>query len=78
MNRLEFLEKTNQYVRYKFYPEGDMNDYGIVQVDIHNYERSLIKAAKVKYDMYTCQAWKKVEQFVKKGEYPKIAISAWY
>lgn len=34
MLTLELLKLTDEYVQYKFFPEDDKSNFGIVQVDV--------------------------------------------
>lgn len=43
MLTLELLELTKEYVQYKFYPEGITDTFGIVQVNLNDFSRVLVK-----------------------------------
>jgi hypothetical protein len=72
-------KQTKEYVQYKFFPEGNESDYGIIQVDIGTLNRSLIKDTDANYaSTYKGHALYKISQYVEKGEFPETAISIWY
>lgn len=77
MLTLELLMLTAEYVQYKFYPEGDRDNFGIVQVGLKDFERALIKDAEDVGSEYKGQAWAQVTRLIKRGEFPAESGSAW-
>lgn len=79
MIKLRLLKLTDEYVQYKFFPEGDMNDFGIVQVSLKNcLERFIVKKAKNSLSMYELHAMAHVSNFVKNDNFPETSAREWY
>ena len=79
MLTLELLELTDEYVQYKFYPEDDKDNFGVVQVDIKDHtKRFVVQNAKDVSDMYKGMALYRVSLLVKNGEFPQTSACAWY
>ena len=79
MLTLELLELTEEYVQYKFFPEGDKNNFGIVQVDVREpMNRFVVQNAKDISNMYKGMALYRVSLLVKNGEFPQTSACAWY
>lgn len=76
---LELLELTEEYVQYKFYPEGKKDNFGIVQVNRKNFkDRFIVKEALDVSDMYRGMAMVRVGMLVQDGEFPETSACAWY
>lgn len=79
MLTLELLALTDEYVQYKFYPEDDKNNFGIVQVDVKEpTKRFVVQDAKDVSGMYKGMAMVKVSLLAKNGEFPQTSACAWY
>ena len=79
MLTLELLELTEEYVQYKFYPEGKKDNFGIVQVNRKNFtDRFIVKEAIGLSDMYQVMAMFRVGKLVQDGEFPETSACAWY
>lgn len=79
MLTLELLELTEEYVQYKFYPEGKKDNFGIVQVNRKNFkDRFIVKEAVDVSDMYRVMAMFRVGKLVQDGEFPETSACAWY
>lgn len=79
MLTLELLELTEEYVQYKFYPEGKKDNFGIVQVNRKNFkDRFILKEALDVSDMYRGMAMVRVGMLVQDGEFPETSACAWY
>ena len=78
MLTLELLELTEEYVQYKFFPEGKEDNFGIVQVNLADFNRVLIKDAQNVHDWYRRHAWAQVERLARRGVFPQRSGAAWY
>lgn len=79
MVRIEFLKKTDDFVQYRFYPECKDDDFGVVQVTLKDFVRTLVRDTDKKYmSWYKRHAWKLVEKYARKNEFPEIAEAIWY
>lgn len=79
MLTLELLELTEEYVQYKFYPEGKKDNFGIVQVNRKNFkDRFILKEAVDVSDMYRGMAMVRIDKLVQDGEFPETSACAWY
>lgn len=79
MLTLELLELTEEYVQYKFYPEGKKDNFGIVQVNRKNFKnRFVVQEAVDVSDMYQVMAMFRVGKLVQDGEFPETSACAWY
>ena len=77
MLTLELLEVTKEYVQYKFYPEGIIDTFGIVQVNLNDFSRVLVKDVDGVSSGYKGQAWAQVERLARKGTFPEKSGAAW-
>ncbi len=78
MLTLELLKLTEEYVQYKFFPEGNEDNFGIVQVSLKNYlDRFVVKDAYDVSDVYHGMAMVRVGMLVKAGEFPQKSGMAW-
>lgn len=78
MIRLELLELTKEYVRYKFFPDDEGNDFGVVQVDRRNLKRSLVQETKAgDSTWYRLHAWNSVARFIEKNNFPEKIVIGW-
>lgn len=78
MVTIELCKKTKEYVQYKFYPEGKTEKFGIVQVNLSDFKRVLVKDIENEWSAYKGHAWREVERFARKGEFPQHSMVAWY
>lgn len=79
MLTLELFELTKEYVQYKFFPEGDKGNFGIVQVNLKNFkDRFVVRNARDVSDMYKGMALYRVSKLVEHGELPETSACAWY
>lgn len=77
MVKIEFLELTENLVRYKYFPE-DSNDYGIVSLNRKTKERILEKVLE-KYSLkYAAHALYRMEKYLREEKFPEMDIVAWY
>ncbi|MBR6636025.1 MAG: hypothetical protein IKK97_01095, partial [Phascolarctobacterium sp.] len=68
---LQLLKLTEEYVQYKFFPNDNKQDFGIVQVDRKTLKRTLIKDTKGDFEtVYKGMAWGKVAKMVKANNFP--------
>ena len=77
MLTLELLELTKEYVQYKFFPEGRTDVFGIVQVNLKDFSRSLVKDAEGVSSRYKGHAWAQVERLARRGVFPEKSGAAW-
>ena len=79
MLTLELLKLTDEYVQYKFFPEDDKNNFGIVQVDVKEpAKRFVAQDAKNVSGMYKGMAMVRVSLLAKNGDFPQTSACAWY
>lgn len=78
MVTIELHKKTSEYVQYKFYLEGRKERFGIVQVNLSDFKRILVKDIENEWSAYKGHAWGEVERFARKGEFPQHSMAAWY
>lgn len=79
MLTLELLELTEEYVQYKFYPEGIKDNFGIVQVNRKNFkDRFIVKEVVGVSEMYRGMAMVRVGKLVQDVEFPETSACAWY
>lgn len=79
MLTLELLELTEEYVQYKFYPEGKKDNFGIVQVNRKNFkDHFIVKEVVDVSDMYRVMAMFRVGKLVQDREFPETSACAWY
>lgn len=78
MLKLELLKLTKEYVQYKFFPEDDKDNFGIVQVNRKDHEDCLIiQDAKDVSSVYRRMAIFRVRKLVYDGDFPKTSACAW-
>lgn len=79
MLTLELLELTEEYVQYKFYPEGKKDNFGIVQVNRKNFkDHFIVKEVVDVSDMYRVMAMFRVGKLVQDREFLETSACAWY
>ncbi|CDD11792.1 uncharacterized protein BN587_00702 [Phascolarctobacterium succinatutens CAG:287] len=79
MLTLELLELTEEYVQYKFYPEGKKDNFGIVQVNRKNFkDRFIVKEVVGVSEMYRGMAMVRVGKLVQYVEFPETSACEWY
>ena len=79
MLTLELLKLTDEYVQYKFFPEGDKSNFGIVQVNLKDPKnRFVVQDAVNVSGMYKGMALFRVSKLIKDGELPETSACAWY
>ena len=79
MLTLELLKLTDEYVQYKFFPEDDKSNFGIVQVDVKEpAKRFVVQDAKNVSGMYKGMAMVRVGLLAKNGDFPQTSACAWY
>lgn len=79
MLTLELLKVTDGYVQYKFFPEGDKTNFGIVQVNLKDAKsRFVVQDALDVSGMYKGMAMVRVSELVETGELPETSACAWY
>ncbi len=71
------LELTEEYVQYKFFPEGKEDNFGIVQVNLKDFSRVLIKDAEGVLSNYRGHAAAQVVRLAQRGEFPQRSGAAW-
>lgn len=77
MVRIELLELTEETVKYKYFPEQS-EKHGIVALGRRTGERALEKVAEEYSSNYAAHALCRIEEYQKRGEFPKKDIVAWY
>ena len=77
MVRIELLELTEDFARYKFFPENS-KDYGVVALDRRSRERVFEKQVAGYGTTYAAHALRRVEEYQEKGDYLSQDIVAWY
>lgn len=75
--KIEFIELTENIVRYKFFPENS-EEYGIVALNRQTEERILEKKVDGYMSNYVAHAFRRIEEYQNKNEFPKEDIVAWY
>lgn len=77
MVKIEFIELTENIVRYKFFPENS-KEYGIVALNRQTGERILEKEVKGYLLNYAAHAFHRMEEYQNKNDFPKEDMVAWY
>lgn len=77
MVKIEFIELTENIVRYKFFPENS-KEYGIVALNRQTGERILEKEVKGYLSNYAAHAFCRMEEYQNKNDFPKEDMIAWY
>lgn len=82
MEFLELLEVTDEYARYRYYPEQKeaVGEYGEVTYFRQTSERHFDKIANVggfgiEYAVHACQA---IANFARSGEFKQNGLIGWY
>lgn len=78
MVKIVLHKLTKEYVQYKFYPEGRGEEYGIVQINLDDYKRVLVKDIDGVWSAYKGHAWHQAEMLARKGSFPEESWEAWY
>ena len=69
---------TKEYVQYRFYPEGEDGEYGIIQVNLENYDFDILKDIPGIWDAYKFHACSHINKLVRNGEFSEESWEAWY
>ncbi len=77
MVKIEFLELTADFLRYRYFPE-DSKDCGEVSLNRKTGERNVEKTAERYPLTYAAHALHRMEEYLKNGKFPKTDIVAWY
>lgn len=77
MERIELMELKDDYVRYKYFPENS-EKFGIVAMNRNTGERKLEKTAEDYGTNYAAHAFRRIDEFQKKGEFLHEDMIAWY
>ena len=77
MVRIELLELTEDFAKYKFFPE-DSKDYGIVALNRKSKERVFEKQVAGYGTTYAAHALRRIEEYQKQGDYLIKDMVAWY
>lgn len=77
MVRIKLLELTEDFARYKFFPEGS-KDYGIVALGRINGKRVIEEQPAGYGAQYAAHSLRRIEEYRKTGDYVKEDTIAWY
>ena len=77
MVKIELLELTENFVRYRYFPE-DSGDYGIVSLNRKTGKRELEKVLNEYPLSYAAHALYRMEEYSKKEKFPQKDVIAWY
>ena len=75
--RIELLSLDDE-VTYKYFPEQETENFGIVSVNRHTGERFIKVKAKGYGSEYAFHACREIERYIKKGEFKPKGVVAWY
>lgn len=73
--KLELL--TEERVSYRYYPEGG-EEYGIVSLDRKTGKRIHDLPCPDTISSYAGQAWRRLEEYQREGNFPEKAMIMWY
>jgi hypothetical protein len=76
MVTLELLKLTKEYAQYKFFPEGNAENFGIVQVYLKNKVPIMVQDAKDVSSIYKGMALMRVAKLAEDGEFPNVSSCA--
>lgn len=77
MVKIELLELTNRFARYKYFPE-DSSEYGIVALDRKTGRREFEKVVSGYGLNYAAHAIRRIEEFQKNEEFQERDTVVWY
>lgn len=77
MVKIELLELTENFARYKYFPESS-NEYGIVLLNRKTGEREFEKLIRNYGTNYAAHALKRVDEYQKNGDFLQKDIIIWY
>ena len=78
MERLELLEVNESKVIYKYYPEQETENFGVVSVNRKTGERKIEKLFDNYGKMYAFHACRELERYITNGNFPVKGGVAWY
>lgn len=76
-----YLDFVNEgLVQYRFYPEDQKEDFGIVQVHRATHKRICLKDVdKSKYCIwYKFHVWQAIDEYIDKNRFPEHGVAIWY
>lgn len=73
---LELISITDEFAKYKYYPEHG-ETYGVVTVNRINGERSTEKEADGYPSFYKGHAWRAIEKMQEEKKFQKTMMVAW-
>ena len=76
MERLVLEEVTQEKVTYRYYPEQSKT-YGVVVLMRKTGQRILVKLHPDYSSAYVGQAWKRLDEYQKTGDFPEKDLVAW-
>lgn len=76
MLRIELIEVTEEYVKYRFYPE-DSKEYGVVIYRKITRERDIEEETDGYSTSYAAHALRRLEEYCEKNTFPKEDIVVW-
>ena len=74
---LEWMEKTGNIVKYKYYPEG-REEFGIIILNMDTGDVEIEKPAQGYDSSYRGHAVHRIDDYYKKKEYPGKDLAAWF
>lgn len=77
MVRIEFVNITEEIVRYRYYPEKS-KEYGIVALNRKTGERIFEKILSEYGKQYAAHAVRRIEEYQKQGTFPEKDLIAWH
>ena len=78
MEKLELLEVNEDKVVYKYFPETETEDFGIVSVNRKTGERKIEKLFEKYGKTYAFHACRRLENYIAEGKFPVNGGVAWY
>lgn len=76
-----YLDFVNDgIVQYRFYPESQKLDFGIVQVHIKTRKRICLKDVDSSkyYNWYKAHAWQAIDDYIDENNFPEHDTIVWY
>lgn len=78
MEKLELLEVNEHKVIYKYYPEQETENFGVVSVNRKTGERKIEKLFDNYGKTYAFHACRELERYINNGNFPVKGGVAWY
>lgn len=78
MEKLELLEVNESKVVYKYFPETETENFGVVSVNRKTGERKIEKLFEKYGKTYAIHACNRLEDYIEDGKFPVIGGVAWY